>query len=173
MLGIIDAKDPATVTKVKQKKEKVSTPKSNLLLGVKVVRMNQAVLPAQQTSGSAGYDVCANNKITIWIPAGETRLIPTGLKVAIPQGYELQVRSRSGLALKKSVVVLNQPGTIDSDFREEVGVILVNHGTQSFEVNKGDRIAQFVFSKYETVTFSEVEALDETDRTGGFGSTGK
>jgi dUTP pyrophosphatase len=150
--------------------KKAKSPKTTK---VQVVRLDQAVLPLKQTPGSAGYDVCANNKMTIWIPAGETRLIPTGLKVALPEGYELQVRSRSGLALKKSVVVLNAPGTVDSDYRQEVGIILVNHGTQSFEVNKGDRIAQFVFAKYETVEFEETDTLDDTERKGGFGSTGK
>jgi len=104
---------------------------------------------------------------------GERRLVPTGLHIALPQGFEAQVRPRSGLAYKKGVTVLNAPGTIDADYRGDVGVILINHGDAPFEVTDGERVAQLVIARYETVSWREVEALSETDRgQGGFGSTG-
>ncbi len=105
---------------------------------------------------------------------GERKLIPTGLKIALEPGYEAQVRPRSGLALKHGVTCLNSPGTIDSDYRGEVGVILINHGQLAFEINRGERIAQMVIAPYTQAVMAEVEALDETARgAGGFGSTGK
>ena len=101
-------------------------------------------------------------------------LIKTGVSISLPQGYEAQVRPRSGLALKHRVTVLNSPGTVDSDFRGEIGVILMNHGVGAFEVKPGDRIAQLVIAKYEVLPWLEVDVLDETDRgAGGYGSTGK
>lgn len=125
------------------------------------------------TKGSAGIDLRANNDQDIIIKSNSTKLIPTGIAIALPEGYEAQIRPRSGLALKKSVTVLNSPGTIDSDYRGEVGVILINHGKDDFIVTKGQRIAQMVIAKYEYVNFDYVDNLDETSRgEGGFGSTG-
>jgi dUTP pyrophosphatase len=139
-------------------------------------------LPVYGSKSAAGCDVHAfieigdfgdNGPREILIESGQTRLIPTGIKAAIPEGYEIQVRPRSGLALKKSVTVLNTPGTIDSDYRGEIGIILINHSRQSFRVKNGDRIAQFVLNKVEQIKWEEVLELPETDRgDGGFGSTG-
>lgn len=130
-------------------------------------------LPHYQTTGSAGLDVCSASVVDVIIPKGTLALVPTGLAIAIPNGFECQVRSRSGLAAKNMVFCLNSPGTIDSDYRGEVKVILANLGSNDFVVKFGDRIAQLVFNKYESITWSEVEELDETDRgDGGFGSTG-
>jgi dUTP pyrophosphatase len=139
---------------------------------VKVKKQNDLQLPQYKTAGSAGCDVRANNKLPVWISPGDAALIPTGLFVAIPQGYEIQVRPRSGLALGKTITVLNTPGTIDSDYRDEIGVILINHGKTRFEVKKGDRIAQLVLQKVERIKWGVEEELDGTDRKGGFGSTG-
>jgi dUTP pyrophosphatase len=128
---------------------------------------------AYATEGSAGIDLAANNDQDIVIKPNQARLIPTGIAIALPCGYEAQIRPRSGLALKKSVTVLNSPGTIDSDYRGEVGVILINHGNDEFIVTKGMRIAQMVIAKYEFVDLQYVDDLDSTSRgSGGFGSTG-
>ena len=109
----------------------------------------------------------------IIIESGEWKLISTGIYIKLPNGFEAQVRPRSGLALKKGITVLNSPGTIDSDYRGEIGVILINHSKNEFIVNNGDRIAQLVFNKFEQIEWSNVEELNETNRgTGGFGSTG-
>jgi len=125
------------------------------------------------TEGSAGIDLRSNNKEAITLAPGETKLIPTGIAIALPVGYEAQVRPRSGLALKNSVTVLNTPGTIDSDYRGEVGVILINHGKQDYVVEPGTRIAQMIVAKYEKVELDFVTELSETERgEGGFGSTG-
>lgn len=133
-----------------------------------------AKLPTRATDGSAGYDLYAAGLATVRVPAGEHMLIKTGVSISLPQGYEAQVRPRSGLALKHRVTVLNSPGTVDSDFRGEIGVILMNHGVGAFEVRPGDRIAQLVIAKYEVLPWLEVDVLDETERgTGGYGSTGK
>ena len=133
-------------------------------------------LPAYATAASAGMDLraaVAEFEPVILAP-GERRLIPTGLKIALEPGYEAQVRPRSGLALKHGVTCLNSPGTIDSDYRGEVGVILINHGQIAFEINRGERIAQMVIAPYAQAVMAEVEALDETARgAGGFGSTGR
>ena len=126
------------------------------------------------TAGSAGIDLRANNDVDIIIKAGSTALIPTGIAMALPIGYEAQIRPRSGLALKSSVTVLNTPGTIDSDYRGEVGIILINHGKEDFIVSKGLRIAQMIIAKYEQVELEFVTELSETKRgKGGFGSTGQ
>ena len=126
-----------------------------------------------QTEGSAGMDLRAANNEDITISAGETALIPTAMAIALPKGYEAQIRPRSGLALKKSVTVLNTPGTIDSDYRGEIGIILINHGKEDFIVEKGMRIAQMIIAKYEQAELEFVSELDDTDRgEGGFGSTG-
>lgn len=139
---------------------------------VKIVNQSKNPLPEYQTSGSAGMDIQAAENIVI-LP-GDRYAVSTGLFMAIPIGYEVQVRSRSGLAYKHGVVVLNSPGTIDSDYRGEIKVILINTGTKNFVVEYGDRIAQLVFTKCEQATFNPVQYLDLTDRgSGGFGSTGK
>ena len=133
-------------------------------------------LPAYETSGSAGMDLRAAlpEAEPVILAPGERKLIPTGLKIALEPGYEAQVRPRSGLALKHGVTCLNSPGTIDSDYRGEVGVILVNHGQVAFEIQRGERIAHMVIAPYAQAVMAEVEALDETARgAGGFGSTGR
>ena len=128
-------------------------------------------IPSRQTPLSAGLDLHA--KISATLRKGERILIPTGVKIALPFGVEAQVRSRSGLALKHGIAVLNAPGTIDADYRGEIGVILINHGCEDFHITRGDRIAQLVFAKVEMLDFSEVELLLATARdAGGFGSTG-
>lgn len=130
-------------------------------------------LPAYATALSAGMDLRANIDAPVVLNPMERRLIPTGLYIALPPGYEAQVRPRSGLALKKGITVLNAPGTIDADYRGEVGVLLINLSDQAFTVNDGERIAQMVIARHETAAFIEVEALDETERgEGGYGHTG-
>lgn len=130
------------------------------------------VLPARATAGSSGYDICADESLEI--PAGEYAKVRTGLKMSIPAGYEAQVRPRSGLAVKFGIGILNAPGTIDSDYRGEVCVILINHGREVFKVEQGMRIAQLVFSQVINVTFRTVDFLDSSMRgEGGFGSSGK
>lgn len=125
------------------------------------------------TQGSAGFDIPAGKGEVVVVPAHGRKLIKTGISMAIPDGYELQIRPRSGLALKKGITVLNTPGTIDADYRGEIGVILFNTTDEDFEVRPGDRIAQGVLSKYERAQPVYVNELGDTDRsTGGFGSTG-
>ena len=129
--------------------------------------------PAYGSTGASGFDLRANNEDDITIPAGGTALVPTGLHMAIPAGFEMQVRSRSGLAAKNNVFVLNTPGTVDSDYRGEVKVILHNAGTEPFTVQTGDRIAQGVICPVVHAVWNVVESLDSSDRgEGGFGSTG-
>lgn len=129
--------------------------------------------PAYQTEGSAGMDLRANLNSTITIYPEQKVLIPTGLSIELPIGYEAQIRPRSGLALKQGVTVLNSPGTIDSDYRGEIGVILINHSRQIVEVKSGDRIAQMVITKYERIEWDQVDELGTSERgVGGFGSTG-
>ena len=146
---------------------------------VRVERLPHAeglALPAYETTGSAGMDLRAAlpEFEPVILAPGERRLIPTGLKIALEPGYEAQVRPRSGLALKHGVTCLNSLGTIDSDYRGEVGVILINHGQIAFEIRRGERIAQMVIAPYAQAVMAEVEALDETARgAGGFGSTGR
>lgn len=143
---------------------------------IEVVQLEHAAdlpLPAYATNGAAGMDVHAANSDAIVIQPGGIVMIPTGLTVAIPLGFECQVRSRSGLAAKHGVFALNAPGTIDSDFRGEVHVILANMSATAFVVERGMRIAQLVVARYETVQWDSVTALSETSRgSGGFGSTG-
>ncbi len=132
-----------------------------------------AVLPVYKTSGACGCDICALLSEPVTLKPLERALVPTGLCVAIPQGYEIQVRPRSGLAAKNGVTVLNTPGTIDSDYRGEIKVILINLGSEPFTINNGDRIAQLVVAPVTTGCFMPVASLDETERgAGGFGSTG-
>ena len=155
---------------------------------------DDATIPEYQTPGSAGFDIhalitfgrdkdsnCFNDTIghgydrqpIASILPGDSFLVKTGLSVAVPDGFEMQIRPRSGLALKKSITVANSPGTLDSDYRNEIGVILINHGTEPFLIQNGDRIAQGVINKVERVEFNEVDELDTTERKGGFGSTGR
>jgi len=130
-------------------------------------------LPKYQTNGSAGMDIVAAIDNPIQLQPGETVVVPTSLAIALEKGYECQVRSRSGLAAKNGVFALNAPGTIDSDYRGEIKVILSNLGKEPFMINRGARIAQIVVAKYEIVDFEQVEDLEETNRgEGGFGSTG-
>lgn len=141
---------------------------------VKVVREEGVVLPKYETEGSAGLDVRANIKEPIILKSLERVLIPTGLKVAIPEGYEIQVRPRSGLAIKHGITMLNSPGTVDSDYRGELKVIAVNLSNESYTIEPNERIAQLVLNKVEQIDFVEVAELDETERgEGGFGHTGK
>ena len=130
-------------------------------------------LPKYQTEGSAGIDLPAAIEGSATIDPGARLLIPTGFAFSIPRTYEGQIRPRSGLALKHGVTVLNSPGTIDSDYRGEVSVLLINHGNKTFFFERGDRVAQMVFTKVEQVKFKEVKVLDKSDRgIGGYGSTG-
>ena len=130
-------------------------------------------LPAYQTEGAAGMDLCAAIPETITLNPGEVKLISSGIRLSIPKGFEGQVRPRSGLAFKHGIGILNSPGTIDSDYRGIVGVILFNFGEKSFQIQRGDRIAQLVINRYEKVAFDVRQDLDSTDReSGGFGSTG-
>ena len=135
--------------------------------------LGDVALPALATAGAAGADIRAAVTKDILIDYGEWRLIPTGFRMALPQGWEAQVRPRSGLALKRGVTVLNAPGTIDADYRGEVGVVLINHGREPFLVQRGDRIAQMVVKPLAEVEFDVVTELDTTERgEGGYGSTG-
>ena len=145
----------------------------NKVMKIKVVNRGHQPLPAYATEQSAGMDLRANISEPVVLRPMERRLIPTGLHIALPEGYEAQVRPRSGLALKHGITVLNAPGTIDADYRGEVGVVLVNLSDADFVVNDGERIAQLVIARYEKAAFIEVESLDETERgQGGYGHTG-
>ena len=140
---------------------------------IQVVNRGHQPLPAYATIQSAGMDLRANLEEPVVLHPLERRLIPTGLHIALPAGYEAQVRPRSGLALKHGITVLNTPGTIDADYRGEIGVVLVNLSDTDFEVNPGERIAQMVIAKHEQVDFEVVSELDETERgAGGYGHTG-
>lgn len=144
------------------------------MLEIKVVNKGHQPLPAYATAQSAGMDLRANLSEPIVLKPMERRLIPTGLHIALPAGYEAQVRPRSGLALKKGVTVLNSPGTVDADYRGEVGVLLINLSQEEFVVNDGERIAQMVIARHEQAEILQVEELSDTERgTGGFGHTGK
>ena len=143
------------------------------MIEVKVVNKGHQPLPAYATPQSAGMDLRANLDAPVVLKPLERRLIPTGLHIALPAGYEAQVRPRSGLALKKGITVLNTPGTIDADYRGEVGVILVNLSAEEFTVNDGERIAQMVIARHEQAAFTPVEELETSERgEGGFGHTG-
>lgn len=140
---------------------------------INVVNKGNQPLPKYETVNSAGMDLRANIDAPITLKPLERVLIPTGLHIALPEGYEAQIRPRSGLALKKGISCLNTPGTIDADYRGDVGVILVNISNEDFIINPGERIAQMVINKVEQAEFVVVESLDETDRgEGGFGHTG-
>lgn len=136
---------------------------------INIQLLDGGTLPKRQTAGSAGYDLYAAHTLTL--RSGDVKIVKLGFKIAIPSGFEAQIRSRSGLAAKR-VFVLNSPGTIDSDYRNEVGVLLMNLGDEEFVVNIGDRIAQMVFAKVEVANFIQVDELDLTTRADGWGSTG-
>ncbi len=141
---------------------------------IKIINKSKHPLPKYSTAYSAGMDLRANINEEISLLPQDRILVKTGLHLEIPQGYEAQVRPRSGLALKNGITVLNSPGTIDADYRGEVGVVLINHSKDVFYINNGDRIAQLVFAKHEQATLVQVSVLDESERSeGGFGSTGK
>lgn len=140
---------------------------------VEIVNKSKHELPKYATAGSAGMDIRANIEQPIVLKPLERCLVPTGLHIALPEGYEAQIRPRSGLALKKGLTVLNSPGTIDVDFRGEIGVILTNLSSEDFTINDGERIAQMVIAHYEQAEWEPVETLDDTERgTGGFGHSG-
>lgn len=143
---------------------------------VKLLPLEHAVglqLPTYATEQSAGMDLSAALGEALELGPGDRALIPTGLSIALPAGYEAQIRPRSGLALKNGITVLNSPGTIDADYRGEIKVLLINHGKEAFTVERGMRIAQMVVERYETVGWEVVKDLEESDRgEGGFGSTG-
>ncbi|MBX3102374.1 MAG: dUTP diphosphatase [Bacteroidetes bacterium] len=144
------------------------------MIPVRIVNQSGHALPAYQTTGAAGQDVCA------WLPDGPITLapgdwvaVPTGLYLEIPEGYEMQVRPRSGLAAKHAVTILNGPGTIDSDYRGELRVLMINHGREPFRIESGMRIAQLVLAIYGKIDWLPVDSLSESERgTGGFGHTG-
>ena len=143
------------------------------MVQVKIINKGHHELPAYATPQSAGMDLRANICAPVTLRPMERKLIPTGLYMALPEGYEAQVRPRSGLALKHGITVLNSPGTIDADYRGEVMVLLVNLSDSDFVVNDGERIAQMVIAKHENAQFIEVSELDETERgAGGYGHTG-
>ncbi len=141
---------------------------------VKIVNKSKHALPEYATIHSAGMDLRANLDESITLQPLERKLIPTGLFIELPVGYEAQIRPRSGLALKKGITVLNTPGTIDADYRGEIGVILINLSNEAFEVVDGERICQMVIAAHEHIKWQEVDILEETERgAGGFGHTGK
>lgn len=143
------------------------------MVNIKCVASKGAVIPEYKTKGAAGADLCALLDAPLTIPAGKFAMVPTGLFFEIPEGYEVQVRPRSGLAAKNGITVLNTPGTIDSDYRGEIKVILINLGSSDFTINSGDRIAQMIIAPVIQASFSIVENLSNTERgSGGFGSTG-
>lgn len=142
-------------------------------VSVKIVNKSNNALPQYSTEQAAGMDIRANNPEPIVLAPLERKLIPTGLFMELPVGYEAQIRPRSGLAIKNGITVLNTPGTIDSDYRGEINVILVNLSNEPFTVNMGDRICQMVIAKHEQADFVQVSTLDDTERgNGGFGHTG-
>ncbi len=140
---------------------------------IKISNESNHPLPKYQTEGSAGMDLCANINEPVSMQPNERQLIPTGLSIEIPLGYEGQVRPRSGLAFKKGLTVLNAPGTIDSDYRGDIGVMLINLSNNVVEVNDGDRIAQLIIAKHESIEWLQADTLENSERgAGGFGSTG-
>ena len=140
---------------------------------IRIVNKSNQALPSYETIGSAGMDLRANNDESIILKPLERRLIPTGLFIELPQGYEAQVRPRSGLSIKKGITLVNAVGTIDSDYRGEIKIPVINLSNENYEINKGERIAQMVIAEYTRASWVECDDLNETDRgSGGFGSTG-
>ncbi len=143
-------------------------------MDIKIINKSENGLPEYETDFSAGMDLRAYIKNEICLKPLERVLVPTGLYIELPRGYEAQIRPRSGLALKNGITVLNTPGTIDSDYRGEIGIILINLSNEEFVVKNGERICQMIINKHETIVWNEVEILKETERNaGGFGHTGK
>ncbi|MDR0386217.1 MAG: dUTP diphosphatase [Prevotellaceae bacterium] len=141
---------------------------------IRIVNKSKHPLPDYSTMFSAGMDLRANLDEPVILAPNARTLIPTGLYISIPKGYEAQIRPRSGLALKKGITLLNTPGTIDADYRGEIGIIMINLSQEIFVINDGERIAQMIIAKYETVEWESCDVLDETERgAGGFGHTGK
>lgn len=144
------------------------------MLHVKIINRGKQPLPNYQTLLSAGMDLHADLDATITLQPGERQIVPTGLYLELPEGYEAQIRPRSGLALKHGITVLNSPGTIDADYRGEVKVLLINLGKELFEIQSGERIAQMIVASHERVNWQQVEILTDTARgSGGYGSSGK
>ena len=142
-------------------------------MNVQIINKSKHLIPSYETVLSAGMDLRANIEESITLKPLERAIVKTGLFIALPAGLEAQVRPRSGLAAKKGITVLNSPGTVDADYRGEIGVILVNLSNEDFEINDGERIAQLVIAKHERIDWNEVSVLNESERgAGGFGSTG-
>lgn len=143
-------------------------------MNIQITKLNEkALLPEYQTSDAAGMDLHACLDAPVTMQSMERRMIPTGLAIAVPTGYEAQVRARSGLSIKHGITTVNGVGTVDADYRGEIGVLLVNLGQEPFEITHGMRVAQMVIAKYEQAVWIETDSLDETERgAGGFGSTG-
>jgi len=140
---------------------------------IRVINKSKNGLPAYETMHAAGMDLRADLETTIELKPLERKLVPTGLHIELPEGYEAQIRPRSGLAFKHGISIVNSPGTIDADYRGEIKVLLINLSSEVFEINTGDRIAQMVVAKHEKVNWDEVEILNETSRgVGGYGHTG-
>ncbi len=144
-----------------------------IMLNVQIINRSKHPLPSYATAQSAGMDIRANIDTPMVVAPMQRCLVPTGLYIALPQGFEAQIRPRSGLALKKGITVLNSPGTIDADYRGEICIILINLSSEDFVIEDGERIAQMVIARHEQASWQEVEVLDETVRgAGGFGHTG-
>jgi dUTP pyrophosphatase len=142
-------------------------------MNIKVINRSKNTLPAYETVHAAGMDMRADLEAPVTLKPLERKLIPTGLHIELPEGYEAQIRPRSGLAYKHGISIVNSPGTIDADYRGEIKVLLVNLSTENFEINTGDRIAQMVVARHEQVQWQEVDTLNETTRgVGGYGHTG-
>ncbi|HEY9195662.1 MAG TPA: dUTP diphosphatase [Mucilaginibacter sp.] len=143
-------------------------------MNIRVINKSKNSLPAYETAHAAGMDLRADVETTVVLKPMERKLIPTGLYIELPEGFEAQIRPRSGLAFKHGIGIVNSPGTIDADYRGEIKVLLINFSTEDFEINTGDRIAQMVVAKHERVSWEQVEVLNETQRgEGGYGHTGK
>ncbi len=141
---------------------------------IKIINRSKHALPSYATDLSAGMDLRANLDKPVILKPMERKIIPTGLYIALPEGYEAQIRPRSGLAIKHGITLVNTPGTIDADYRGEIGIIMINLSNEDFEIKDGERIAQMVINKYEKIDWEPVDHLDKTSRgEGGFGSTGK
>ncbi|MCX6187361.1 MAG: dUTP diphosphatase [Bacteroidetes bacterium] len=143
-------------------------------MNIKIINKSDNALPAYESEHAAGMDLCAFVAETVLLQPMQRQLIPTGLFIELPVGHEAQIRPRSGLALKHGITVLNSPGTVDADYRGEIKVLLINMGTEVFEIKNGERIAQMIISQHATAEFALVETLTESNRgAGGYGSTGK
>ena len=153
---------------------RLANPHSGIMLNVQIINTSKHPLPAYATRQSAGMDIRANLDEPLTLAPMQRCLVPTGLFISLPEGFEAQMRPRSGLALKKGITLLNSPGTIDADYRGEICIILINLSSEAFVIEDGERIAQMVIARHEQAVWQEVEVLDDTERgTGGFGHTGK